>query len=204
MLLGWKLGVFAVARPCSSAGIARGAQQGSAGAPSSALVLQGLGPHRGSTYPGDKLGALPGALLSSRSMAGVWLRLGDGTGQPRSTQQRPAPRHDPCGQGCLVLWGSRTKIPIFLAFPFTSCLQLCMEVAYYYNKSPKPLLKRTSYPCRSRRITEIAITEDLKKETISCTDKAAAEQRCHCLVLCLSHLLSARERGQMRSVQRFA
>lgn len=71
-----------------------------------------------------------------------------------------------------------------------------MEVAYYHNKSPKPFLKRTSYPCRSQRITEIAITEDLKKETISCTDKAAAEQRCHCLVLCLSHLLSAREKRE--------
>ena len=73
-----------------------------------------------------------------------------------------------------------------------------MEVASYYNKSPKPFLKRTSYPCRSQRITEIAITEDLKKETISCPDKAAAEQRCHCLVLRLSHLLLAREKRERR------
>lgn len=101
-----------------------------------------LGPTGGSTHPGDKLGALPGALLSSRSTAGVCLRLGDGTGQPRSTQQRPAPRHDPRGQGCFVAGGSRTKIPLFLAFPFTLCLQLCMEVAYDYNKSPKPLLRK--------------------------------------------------------------
>lgn len=92
----------------------------------------------------------------------------------------------------------RMKIPIFLLFLFASCLQLCMEVAYYYNKSPKPLLKRTSYPHRSQWITEIARTEDLKKETISCADKAAAEQRCHCLVLCLSHLLSAREEERER------
>lgn len=100
-----------------------------------------------------------------------------------------------------MFWRSWIKISIFILFCFTSCLQLCMEVAYYYNKSPKPFLKRTSYPCRSQRITEIAITEDLKKETISCADKAAAEQQCRCLVLCLSHLLSGGKRGEERECE---
>lgn len=93
-------------------------------------------------------------------------------------------------------------IPVFTLICFTSCPQLCMEVAYYCNKSPKPFLKRTSYPHRSRRITEIAITEHLKKETISCTDKVAAEQWSHCLLPCLSYSLLVREKREREGMRR--
>lgn len=72
--------------------------------------------------------------------------------------------------------GAADEISVFflLIFP-TLCLQVYMEAADYSNKSLKPFLKGASYPNRSRWITEIAITEDLKKETISCADKAEAK-----------------------------
>lgn len=160
-----------------------------------------FGPTGGSTHPGDKLGALPGALLSSRSTAGVCLRLGDGTGQPHSTQHLGT---TPVAKAALWRGAAGRKSPFFWHFPSPCAYNFAWRWHMIITSPPSLCSERTSYPCRSRRITEIAITEDLKKETISCTDKAAAEQRCHCLVPCLSHLLSARERGQMRSVQRFA
>lgn len=79
---------------------------------------------------------------------------------------------------CLIVfsWGSKwwDLSVILLIFP-SLYLQLYGEAADYSNKSPKPFLKGASYPNRSQWITEIAITEDLKKETISCADKAEAK-----------------------------
>lgn len=152
------------------------------------MGLRGASAHLGKENPG----ALSGLFSHGWSPE-------DATGQTRTPGPlAPLPRPhlglQDRSQGCLVVWRSGMMIPVFTLICFTSCPQLCMEVAYYCNKSPKPFLERTSHPRRSRRITEIAITEDLKKETISCADKAAAEQWSHCLLLCLSHSLSAREK----------
>lgn len=77
-----------------------------------------------------------------------------------------------------------------------------MEVAHYCNKSPKLFLQRTSHPQRSQRITGIAITEDLKKETISCTDKAAVEHWSHCLLpLFITFAFSQGKEGEGRSAR---
>lgn len=104
-LLGWKLGVFAVAQPCSGAGIAWGAQQGSAGAPSSALVLQGLGPHGGLNTPRGQAGssAWGPVVLTEHGRrlleAGGWHGAAPQHPAAPSTSARPPWPRLPCGGG---------------------------------------------------------------------------------------------------------